>query len=133
MGAAAVFESGDCADELCNARKVADLLLSQDARQNQLLHTLYIWSSNKKSQELCSMVVIMSTTAQVILSIHIRLVLNCDIFWVIINIHLIFFPYLFHSISPFVTTSVIFFFLFPTPIHSKLFNFHKKIQLLKSF
>ena len=32
MGAAAVFESGDCADELCNARKVDDLLLSKDAR-----------------------------------------------------------------------------------------------------
>ena len=28
----AVFESGDCADELCNARKVDDLLLSKDAR-----------------------------------------------------------------------------------------------------
>jgi len=32
MGAAAVFESGDCADQLCNARKVDDLLLSKDVR-----------------------------------------------------------------------------------------------------
>ncbi|KAJ1432371.1 Thiolase-like [Sesbania bispinosa] len=32
MGAAAVFERGDCIDELRNARKVDDLLLSKDAR-----------------------------------------------------------------------------------------------------
>ncbi|XP_027363549.1 3-ketoacyl-CoA thiolase 2, peroxisomal isoform X1 [Abrus precatorius] len=32
MGAAAVFESGDCADELHNARKVEHLHLSKDAR-----------------------------------------------------------------------------------------------------
>ncbi|XP_050371997.1 3-ketoacyl-CoA thiolase 2, peroxisomal [Argentina anserina] len=33
MGAAAVFERGDCADELCNARKVESLnFLSKDAR-----------------------------------------------------------------------------------------------------
>ncbi|XP_061361817.1 3-ketoacyl-CoA thiolase 2, peroxisomal [Gastrolobium bilobum] len=32
MGAAAVFERGDCVDELCNARKVDNLLLSKNAR-----------------------------------------------------------------------------------------------------
>lgn len=33
MGAAAVFERGDCVDELCNAKRVEGInLLSKDAR-----------------------------------------------------------------------------------------------------